>query len=39
MKCACGFVRPTSGEIIVEGKRIGMDCDFPDNTFDGCDMI
>ena len=32
MKCICGFVRPTSGEIYVSGKRIGKDCDFPDNT-------
>lgn len=32
MKCICGFVRPSSGEIFVEGKRIGKDCDFPDNT-------
>lgn len=32
MKCICGFVKPTSGEITVGGKRIGKDCDFPDNT-------
>jgi len=32
MKCICGFVKPTSGEIRVDGKRIGKDCDFPDNT-------
>ena len=32
MKCICGFVRPTSGEIFVDGKKIGKDCDFPDNT-------
>lgn len=32
MKCICGFVKPTSGEIIVSGKRIGKDYDFPDNT-------
>ncbi|MGN0648911.1 MAG: ATP-binding cassette domain-containing protein [Oscillospiraceae bacterium] len=32
MKCICGFVKPISGEIIVAGKRIGKDCDFPDNT-------
>lgn len=32
MKCICGFVKPTSGEIIVDGKRIGKDCDFPKNT-------
>ena len=32
MKCVCGFVKPTSGEIIVDEKRIGKDCDFPKNT-------
>ncbi len=32
MKCICGFVRPTVGEIFVDGKKIGKDCDFPDNT-------
>ena len=32
MKCICGFVRPTSGEITVAGKRIGKDCDFPENV-------
>ena len=32
MKCICGFVKPTSGEIIVDGKRIGKDVDFPKNT-------
>ena len=32
MKCVCGFVRPTSGEILVDGKRIGKDCDFPENA-------
>lgn len=31
MKCICGFVRPTSGEIIVNGKRVGKECDFPEN--------
>lgn len=31
MKCICGFVRPTSGEVFVNGKRIGKDCDFPKN--------
>ncbi len=31
MKCICGFVRPTSGEIAVRGKRVGKDCDFPEN--------
>lgn len=31
MKCIIGFVKATSGEIIVNGKNIGKDCDFPDN--------
>lgn len=32
MKCICGFVKPTKGTITVDGKRIGRDCDFPENT-------
>ena len=32
MKCICGFVKPTNGEITVDGKRIGKDIDFPKNT-------
>lgn len=32
MKCICGFVKPTAGEITVDGKRIGKDCDFPKNA-------
>lgn len=31
MKCICGFVKPTEGEIVVNGKRIGKDCDFPES--------
>lgn len=31
-KCICGFVIPTCGEILVDGKRIGIDCDFPENA-------
>ncbi|EGC02712.1 ABC transporter ATP-binding protein [Ruminococcus albus] len=31
MKCICGFIKPTSGEIVVDGKRIGKDVDFPKN--------
>lgn len=32
MKCICGFIKPTEGEIIVDQKRIGKDCDFPENV-------
>ena len=32
MKCICGFVKPTSGEVIIDGKYIGKDCDFPQNV-------
>ena len=32
MKCICGFLRPDSGKIYVNGKRIGVDRDFPDET-------
>ena len=29
MRCICGFSRPTSGVVIVNGKEIGRDIDFP----------
>lgn len=29
MKCICGFVHPTEGEISVDGKIVGKDMDFP----------
>ncbi len=32
MKCICGIVPPTSGEITVDGKRIGKDTDIPGNV-------
>ncbi len=32
MKCVCGFVKPTNGTILVNGKRIGKDCDFPESV-------
>lgn len=32
MKCICGFVKPTSGEITVNEKVVGRDCDFPDSV-------
>lgn len=28
-KCICGFLRPDSGEVIVQGRRIGKDGGFP----------
>ena len=31
MKCICGFIKPTVGEVLVNDKRVGKDCDFPDN--------
>ena len=32
IKCITGFVKPTEGEIIFDGKKIGYDIDFPVNT-------
>ena len=29
MKCICGFIKPTHGEVVVDGKRVGKDVDFP----------
>ncbi len=29
MKCICGFIRPDSGKILVDGKQMGRDVDFP----------
>ncbi len=31
MKCICGFIKPTSGDITVDGKQVGKDVDFPKN--------
>ena len=31
MKCICGFIRPTRGVVVVDGKRVGKDVDFPKN--------
>lgn len=30
-KCICGFIPPSSGEIVVMGKKVGVDVDIPDN--------
>lgn len=32
MRCICGFTRPTSGQVIVNGDVIGKDVDFPKRT-------
>ncbi|MDL2235841.1 ATP-binding cassette domain-containing protein [Christensenellaceae bacterium OttesenSCG-928-L17] len=29
MKCICGFLLPTEGNVTVHGKRVGVDVDFP----------
>lgn len=29
MKCICGFLIPTEGTVTVNGKRVGVDVDFP----------
>lgn len=31
MKCICGFLFPDEGEVIVAGKHIGKEVDFPDD--------
>ena len=31
MKCICGLVVPTSGEIIIDNKKLGTDIDLPEN--------
>lgn len=30
-KCICGFIEPTEGKIVVDGKVIGKDVDFPES--------
>lgn len=32
MKCICGFIHPTEGKIIVQGKEVGKEIDFIENT-------
>lgn len=32
MKIICGFMKPDEGEVNVDGKKIGVDCDFPENV-------
>ena len=30
MRCICGLVRPSSGEIVIDGKKLGSQIDFPE---------
>lgn len=30
-KCICGFLQPTEGYVLVDGKRVGRDVDFPED--------
>ncbi len=32
MKVICGFILPDSGQVTVDGRQIGKDCDFPKDT-------
>lgn len=32
MKCICGFVHPTEGEISTDGRRVGKDVDYLPNA-------
>lgn len=32
MKCITGFVKPTQGDVVFDGKKIGDDVDFPADT-------
>ena len=32
MKCICGFMIPSAGRVLVDGKEIGKDVDFPADT-------
>ncbi len=31
MKCICGFLRPSTGRVLVGGREVGRDMDFPDD--------
>jgi len=31
MKLICGLIRPTDGQVMIDGKRLGKDMDFPDS--------
>ncbi|MBE6925045.1 MAG: ATP-binding cassette domain-containing protein [Ruminococcaceae bacterium] len=31
MRLICGLIRPTDGQVMIDGKRLGKDMDFPDS--------
>lgn len=31
MKCVCGYIRPDQGYVLVDGKKVGRDMEFPPN--------
>ncbi|MBQ3214573.1 MAG: ATP-binding cassette domain-containing protein [Oscillospiraceae bacterium] len=31
MRLICGLIRPTDGQVLIDGKRLGKDMDFPDS--------
>lgn len=31
MRLLCGLIRPTEGQVLIDGKRLGTDMDFPDS--------
>lgn len=32
MRCLCGLILPSEGEIIIDGKKLGADMDFPESV-------
>ena len=32
MRLICGLIRPTQGQVLIDGKRLGTDMDFPDSV-------
>lgn len=32
LKCICGLLAPTKGNVIIDGKAVGKDMDYPDNV-------
>lgn len=32
MRLLCGLIRPTEGQVLIDGKQLGVDMDFPDSV-------